>query len=606
MKQTLLALPSRRLHPRLVLVNPLSQNSQDNVQAWLETIVTNHNHFLAEFLVASFAACALLSSVPAQAANSNVVLYASKAPVRAGSWVVLSDSTAAGGSAMTTPVSTTKITTALAAPANYFQMTFPANSGQNYHLWIRGKAASNSYTHDSAYVQFSDSVTSTGATTDRIGTASAAAVVLQGCTGNSEQGWGWEDNGWCGTGANVRFKSTGTHTIRVQLRESGFEIDQIVLSPHTYLTAAPGSRTSNHTILAANLPALGGSTPTVSLALNPSSGSVPLNVDFTANVSGATASKYSWNFGDGTISTATLPSHTYNAAGNYTAKVTVTYSSGGTASASGLVVVTGTAGQTELRIVEANISYGGHGTDNVIDLNRTTDLLVKLKPDLASLVETIGGYNDPTLITGLMKEKTGLTWYSHYVPKYLGCEEGVMVLSKWPIVSSASLYMSYQMPVAEATISVNGKLISFFSTHFQWPEDASAQRQVEANQMIAFASQFAEPRIIGGDLNAQVYTPEVETILQQYHGAWDVAASRGIATGYPDNPPSAATRTRRSRIDHIFYSKAASGISVTEAEVPDQRAPNTAAKVAVKLGTTDDEGVRPSDHNFVEATLTLN
>ena len=26
----------------------------------------------------------------------------------------------------------------------------------------------------------------------------------------------------------------------------------------------------------------------------------------------------------------------------------------------------------------------------------------------------------------------------------------------------------------------------------------------------------------------------------------------------------------------------------------------------VKLGTTDDKGVRPSDHNFIEATLTLN
>jgi PKD repeat protein len=501
-------------------------------------------------------------------------------------------------------VSSTKVSTALALPANYFQMTFPASSGQAYHLWIRGKAANNSYLHDSVFVQFSDGVTSTGTAVDRIGTTSAAAVVLQGCTGTPEQGWGWEDNGWCASGANIYFTSTGTHTIRLQVRETGFEIDQIVLSPQTYLTAAPGSRISNSTILAANLPTI--STPVVSIAFSPSSGSVPLNVDFTANISGATASKYSWSFGDGTTSTVSLPSHTYNAAGNYTAAVTVTDSSGDTASASSLVAVTGTASQTELRVVEANISYGGHGTDNIIDLNRTTDWLVKLNPDVASLVETIGGYNDPALITGLMKQKTGLTWYTYYVPKFPGCEEGVMVLSKWPIVSTASLYMSYQMPVAEATISVNGKLISFFSTHFQWPEDASAQRQVEANQLVAFASQFAEPRIIAADLNAQVYTPEVETVLQQYYGAWDEAVSKGLATAYPSNPPSASTRTRRSRIDHIFYSKGASGASVTEAEVPDQRAPNTAALVVVKIDTTDDNGVRPSDHNYMEATLTVN
>ena len=566
----------------------------------------NQNHFLARFLfVASLAACAVFSAIPARAAGSDIVLYASTAPVRSGTWAIVSDSTAAGGFAVTTPVSATKISTPLASPANYFQMTFPADSGQAYHLWIRGKAANNSYYHDSTFVQFSDSVTSTGTAIDRIGSTSAAVVVLQGCTGNPEQGWGWQDTGWCASGTNIYFSSTGTHTIQVQVRETGYEIDQIVLSPQTYLTAAPGSRVSNSTILAANLPAPS-SPPVVSIAFNPSSGSVPLNVDFTANVSGATASKYSWSFGDGTTSTAALPSHTYSAAGNYTAAVTVTDSSGGTASASSVVAVTGTASQTELRVVEANISYGGHGTDNVIDLNRTTDWLVKLNPDVASLVETIGGYNDPTLVTGLMKQKTGLTWYSYYVPKYPGCEEGVMVLSKWPIVSTASLYMSYQMPVAEATISVNGKLVSFFSTHFQWPGTASAERQVEANQLVAFASKFAEPRIIAGDLNAQVYTPEVETVLQQYYGAWDEAVSKGVATAYPDNPAGAMTRSRRSRIDHIFYSKGASGTSVTGASVPDQRAPNTAALVTVKIGTTDDEGVRPSDHNFMETTLTLN
>ena len=162
------------------------------------------------------------------------------------------------------------------------------------------------------------------------------------------------------------------------------------------------------------------------------------------------------------------------------------------------------------------------------------------------------------------------------------------------------------MPVAEATINVNGKLISFFSTHFQWPENASAERQVEANQLVAFASKFAEPRIIAGDLNAQVYTPEVEIVLQQYYGAWDEAASKGLATSYPDNPPSSTTRSRRSRIDHIFYAKGATGVSVAGAAIPDQRARRDGRLVTVKIGTTDDKGVRPSDHNFVEATLNLN
>jgi PKD repeat protein len=564
------------------------------------------NHLFITFLLTtSLAAFEVLSPVAAYA-NNDVVLYASKAPVRSGSWQVVADSTAAGGFAMATAnKGAATVTTPLASPTNYFQLTFPAYAGTAYHLWIRGKAANNAYTNDSVYVQFSDTVTSTGSAVYRIGTTSGAAVVLQSCTGALEQGWGWADNGWCGQGANLQFSTTGTHTIRIQVREDGLSIDQIVLSPQTYLTAAPGVQTNDKTLLAANVPTLTQSL-TASISASPSAGASPLNVNLTANVSGATPSSYQWNFGDGQTSTAALPSHVYSTPGNYTTTVTVKDSAGATATAASLISVTGTSSQVKLRVVEANISYGGHGTDNIINLARTVSWLVKLNPDVASLIETIGGYNDPALITGLMKQQTGLTWYSYYVPKYVGCSEGVMILSKWPIVSTAPYYMSYQMPIAEATLNVNGKLVSFFSTHFQWPSTASSERQVEAKQLVAFASKFAEPRIIAGDLNAQVGTPEVDIILQNYFGGWDVAVSKGAATAYYDNPPGMYTRSRKSRIDHIFYSKGASTVSVSGGQMPDQRAANTAGQVVVKLGTTDDKGVRPSDHNFMEVTFAIN
>jgi len=549
----------------------------------------------------------LLSAIPAHA-TTDIVLYASKAPVRAGTWAVVSDSTAAAGFAIANPnLGAPKLLTPLANPANYFEITFPAYSGQAYHLWLRGKATGNSYDNDSVYVQFSDSVTSSGTAVDRIGTTSGAAVVLQSCTGALEQSWGWADNGWCGLGTDFYFQTTGNHTIRVQVREDGFSIDQIVLSPQTYLSTAPGARVDDKTILAASLPALNVA-PLVSISPIPSSGSAPLSVNFTSKITSTSGSisSYQWQFGDGQTSIEANPSHTFQNAGNYTPKLTVMDTSGSTGSASSLISVSGTSSGTKFRVVEANISYGGHGTDNIINLNRTTDWLVKMNPDAASLVEAIGGYNDPSLITGLMKQKTGLTWYSYYVPKYPGCPEGVMILSKWPIVSTAQYFMSYQMPIAEATLSVNGKLISFFATHFQWPENASSERQVEANELVSFASKFPEPRIIGGDVNAQVGTPEVNIILQKYYGGWDTAVSKTIAAAYPDNPPGIYTRTRRSRIDHVFYSKGATGVSVTGAGVPDQRVPGTAALVVVKIGTTDDEGVRPSDHNFMSVAFDVN
>ena len=549
----------------------------------------------------------LLSAIPVHA-STDIVLYAAKAPVRAGTWAVVSDPTAAGGFAIANPnLGAPKLLTPLATPVNYFEMTFPAYSGQAYHLWFRGKAAGNSYDNDSVYVQFSDSVTSSGTAVDRIGTTSGVAVVLQSCTGALEQSWGWADNGWCGLGTDIYFQTTGNHTIRVQLREDGLSIDQIVLSPQTYLSTAPGARVGDKSILVANLPTVNVA-PLVSISPSPSSGSAPLSVSFNPTVTSTNGSisSYQWQFGDGQTSTETNPSHTFQNAGNYTPKLTVMDTSGSMGSAASLITVSGTSSGTKFRVVEANISYGGHGTDNIINLNRTTDWLVKMNPDAASLVEVIGGYKDPSLITGLMKQKTGLTWYSYYVPKYSGCPEGVMILSKWPIVSTAQYFMSYQMPIAEATLSVNGKLISFFATHFQWPENASSERQVEANELVSFASKFPEPRIIGGDFNAQVGTPEVNIVLQKYYGGWDTAVSKTIAAAYPDNPSSIYTRTRRSRIDHVFYSKGTTAVSVTGGDVPDQRAPGTAALVVVKIGTADDKGVRPSDHNFMSITFNVN
>jgi endonuclease/exonuclease/phosphatase family metal-dependent hydrolase len=161
--------------------------------------------------------------------------------------------------------------------------------------------------------------------------------------------------------------------------------------------------------------------------------------------------------------------------------------------------------------------------------------------------------------------------------------------------------MSYQMPIAEATLNVNGKTVNFFSTHFQWPKTSGAQRQVEATELVAFVSKFAEPRIISGDFNAKDGTPEINTIEQVYYDAWVSAVNSKTAIAYVDNPVSVSTRTRRSRVDHTFYSKTATTVSVTGGQVPDTR--DLTVKPVVLLGTLDDKGVRPSDHNFSVVTF---
>jgi PKD repeat protein len=59
----------------------------------------------------------------------------------------------------------------------------------------------------------------------------------------------------------------------------------------------------------------------------PLNGTLPLNVSFT-DQSINTPTSWNWNFGDGSSSTLQNPSHTFNAAGSYTVKLTATNSCG--------------------------------------------------------------------------------------------------------------------------------------------------------------------------------------------------------------------------------------------------------------------------------------
>ena len=77
-----------------------------------------------------------------------------------------------------------------------------------------------------------------------------AEIVLQnGSSDPSVNGWGWADANWNGPAAPVYFPTTGTHTIRVQQREDGPLIDQIVLSPDAFLNSPPGPRDNDQTIV---------------------------------------------------------------------------------------------------------------------------------------------------------------------------------------------------------------------------------------------------------------------------------------------------------------------------------------------------------------------
>ncbi len=168
----------------------------------------------------------------------DVNLYASEAQIAPGSaWMVAADSTAAGNARIVHPDgNAATLTVPLSNPTNYFELTFDAERGRAYRLWIRGKAENDNSANDAVFVQFSGSVTAAGSAIYRIGTTSATSVNLEDCSTCGLSGWGWQDNG-TGTGVlgpQIYFETTGTQTIRVQTREDGLSIDQILMSPEKY------------------------------------------------------------------------------------------------------------------------------------------------------------------------------------------------------------------------------------------------------------------------------------------------------------------------------------------------------------------------------------
>ncbi|MGH8635601.1 MAG: FG-GAP-like repeat-containing protein [Burkholderiales bacterium] len=194
------------------------------------------------------------SGPPMVNGTDEIVLHVAGQAEILGRWSVVADVTAAGGARLQNlNYGAATLVTPLAAPAGAFDLTFTADAGKAYRLWLRGKALLNSSVNDSVFVQFDGSVTASGAAQWRVGTTSATTVVLQDCSGCPLQAWGWADNGF-GTGVRgplVYFAQGGPQRLRIQVREDGLGIDQVVLSAVRFMTARPGATINDTTILPA-------------------------------------------------------------------------------------------------------------------------------------------------------------------------------------------------------------------------------------------------------------------------------------------------------------------------------------------------------------------
>jgi len=135
-------------------------------------------------------------------------------------------------------------------PTQWFDATFNADPGKTYTLWVRLKALNNSKFNDAVWIQFSNASVN-GQPVYPLQSSSGLLVNLAtDANATSLNNWGWANGAyWLSQPRTFVFPTGGPQTMRVQIREDGVQIDQIVLSHVTYLSAPPGPPTNDATIV---------------------------------------------------------------------------------------------------------------------------------------------------------------------------------------------------------------------------------------------------------------------------------------------------------------------------------------------------------------------
>lgn len=177
-------------------------------------------------------------------------------------------------------------------------------------------------------------------------------------------------------------------------------------------------------------------------------------------------------------------------------------------------------------------------------------------------------------------------------------------------------------------VTVGDKRALIVDTHLCWSKCANSfadidsgkswQRDAQARELNSWVDGLGYSSIIlAGDFDMTPVFPQYP-LFASYIDAWKLGLQFGIATadwadrdgdGLSDMPlGDLTTRTHDTRrIDYMFLRGAVALITI---ELPDLREPcllvnGQCPAVEERWGITDDLGVRPSDHNWLKATVVL-
>jgi endonuclease/exonuclease/phosphatase family metal-dependent hydrolase len=250
-----------------------------------------------------------------------------------------------------------------------------------------------------------------------------------------------------------------------------------------------------------------------------------------------------------------------------------------------------------LRVLHWNVLHSGSGTDRVLNRARQVSWIVRHAPDIVTLNEVTASAADD--YRARIAAATKQTWHLHHVAAVRD-SDGNAILARYPMVAKGGRLLTRARSVTQATIEVAGTSVNVFATHLESGGEREARAE-QARLLVPYLASFPAPHIVNGDFNAGPDRDEIQPLLAAYVDAWAQAFVSGTAVAYLDNPPSRYTRTRGTRIDYILTSPE---IRIDGCEIPDLRDFSNPA-VQTRIRTSDDRGVRPSDHNLVVCTCNV-
>lgn len=161
--------------------------------------------------------------------------------------------------------------------------------------------------------------------------------------------------------------------------------------------------------------------------------------------------------------------------------------------------------------------------------------------------------DQPKKLAAMLKELTGVTWYYKFGKNYggssvcAGCvgkatqphEEGVALLSKYPIVSSAVYNLPYKRALVQAKVAMpDGRTVTAFTVHLDTYYDY--KRQAQAKQVASIVNGTSGRKVLTGDMNTVPGTTVYNILKAVVRDTW---VEKGEGYG----------ATRNGRIDYVFY-----------------------------------------------------